>query len=46
MTISNSIFEHYRIKQREIKKAANLLRRNGYSVKKNLNKKIKTNEEQ
>lgn len=34
MAISNSIFEHYRIKQRELKTATDLLRRNGYSVKK------------
>tara|TARA_R110001632_G_scaffold27193_1_gene73125 strand:- start:922 stop:1047 length:126 start_codon:yes stop_codon:yes gene_type:complete len=41
MTISNSIFEHYRIKQIELKKAVNLLRRNGYSVKKPLKTKTK-----
>ena len=41
MTISNSIFEHYRIKQREIEKAVNLLRLNGYSVKKPLKTKTK-----
>jgi len=34
MEISNEIFEHYRIKQREVKKAKNLLLLNGYSVKK------------
>ena len=33
--ISNEIFEHYRIKQREVAKAKNLLRLNGYSVNKN-----------
>jgi hypothetical protein len=33
--ISNEIFEHYRIKQREVVKAKNLLRLNGYSIKKN-----------
>ena len=33
--ISNEIFEHYRIKQREVSKAKNLLRLNGYSIKKN-----------
>jgi len=34
--ISNEIFEHYRIKQREVIKAKNLLRLNGYSVSKNI----------
>jgi hypothetical protein len=34
--ISNEIFEHYRIKQREVVKAKNLLRLNGYSVSKNI----------
>ena len=34
--ISNEIFEHYRIKQREVVKAKNLLRLNGYSIKKNI----------
>jgi hypothetical protein len=38
MAISNPIFEHYRVKQRELQKAINLLRNNGYSVKKSLNK--------
>ena len=33
--ISNEIFEYYRIKQREVAKAKNLLRLNGYSIKKN-----------
>ena len=40
--ISNEIFEHYRIKQREVVKAKNLLRLNGYSVKKNTD--VKENE--
>jgi len=40
--ISNEIFEHYRIKQREVVKAKNLLRLNGYSVRKNIE--IKENE--
>mgnify|MGYP003113390154 CR=1 FL=1 len=34
MAISNEIFEHYRIKQKELIKAKNLLLLNGYSVKK------------
>lgn len=34
--ISNEIFEHYRIKQREVVKAKNLLILNGYSVRKNI----------
>lgn len=38
--ISNEIFEHYRIKQREVNKAKNLLRLNGYSVSKNTEIKI------
>lgn len=38
--ISNEIFEHYRIKQREVTKAKNLLRLNGYSIKKNTEIKI------
>ena len=33
--ISNEIFEYYRIKQREVVKAKNLLRLNGYSISKN-----------
>jgi len=40
--ISNEIFEHYRIKQREVVKAKNLLRLNGYLVSKNIE--IKENE--
>jgi len=40
--ISNEIFEYYRIKQREVVKAKNLLRLNGYSVSKNTE--IKENE--
>jgi hypothetical protein len=32
MAISNEIFEHYRIKQREVKKAKILLTLNGYSI--------------
>jgi hypothetical protein len=38
--ISNEIFEHYRIKQREVNKAKNLLRLNGYSISKNIDIKI------
>jgi len=38
--ISNEIFEHYRKKQREVVKAKNLLRLNGYSIKKNTEIKI------
>ncbi len=34
--ISNEIFEHYRIKQREVNKAKNLLRLNGYYVRKKI----------
>lgn len=34
--ISNEIFEHYRIKQREVVNAKNLLRLNGYSISKNI----------
>jgi hypothetical protein len=43
MAISNEIFEHYRIKQREVKKAKNLLLLNGYSVKKITGIKINNN---
>jgi len=43
MAISNEIFEHYRVKQKEVKKAKNLLLLNGYSVKKITENKIKFN---
>lgn len=41
MAISNEIFEHYRKNEKEVKKAARFLRRNGYSVKKLLKNKDK-----
>lgn len=41
--ISNEIFEHYRIKQREVTKAKNLLRLNGYSIRKNTDVKENNN---
>ena len=41
--ISNEIFEHYRIKQREVNKAKNLLGLNGHSVSKNTDVKENNN---
>lgn len=39
MAIDNQIFHHFRMKEEEIQKAKNLLRRHGYTVK-NLNNSV------